>query len=339
MAKKFSELFQAAMQNIAAFPASVKKGLMYFNSTTNRPGIDDGTNVSQIMLEKHLPEARRATKVQLDDAGTGNEAEGILPITKGGTGIGDLTGQEGLGLVVNATEDGFIFGKTGGGGTLIERNQVAHGFVLLDAIYHNGTSWVKAQADNADTLAEYVITEVVDVDNFVASKFGEVVITAHGLTIGEHYFLSDSVAGGSTITEPSNFSSPLFYVEDANTVHIEVYRPSDVTTVDVDGSIPPVVDIGSGFDIDATLGTVFFKDFFANQTFTISNMQVGQTIMLICANTVGGSLDVDFNLGADIQFWAGGTSTTSMDGLTRAVITIVKGAANQYYFTAVTGMS
>ena len=37
--------------------------------------------------------------------------------------------------------------------------------------------------------------------------------------------------GGSQTIEASSFSSPLYYVEDANTIHVEVYRPSEVTEV------------------------------------------------------------------------------------------------------------
>lgn len=113
----------------------------------------------------------------------------------------------------------------GGGGSEIERNQVTHGFSLLDAIYHNGTIWVKAQANSGATLAMFVVTEVIDVDNFKASKFDEVT-TTHGLSVGEHFYLSDTVAGAAVSTEPASFSSPLFYTEDANTVLLEVYRPS-----------------------------------------------------------------------------------------------------------------
>lgn len=123
-----------------------------------------------------------------------------------------------------------IGGSSGGGGTAITKNQIAHGFSVLEPIYHNGTSWLKAQANDVETLAEYVVTEVTDVDNFIANKFGEVTVTAHGKTVGEHYFLSELVAGFTQVTEPSNFSSPVFYVEDANTIHIEVYRPSDISS-------------------------------------------------------------------------------------------------------------
>lgn len=124
MAKNYSELIKAAMENISAFPSTVKKGLMYFNTTTDRPGIDDGTDVSQLMLEKHLPEARRDTKVQLDALATGLEIEGTLPFENGGTGVNLLTGEAGKALIVKSSEDGYEFGESGTG-ALIEKKLLA----------------------------------------------------------------------------------------------------------------------------------------------------------------------------------------------------------------------
>jgi len=114
----------------------------------------------------------------------------------------------------------------GGGGTTVDVLQNAHGFVALDAVYHDGISWVKAQADDAETLAQYLVVEVQDINNFTAASFGKFEIIAHGKTPGEFYFLSESVAGGSSIAEATVYSAPLFYVEDANNIHAFVYRPS-----------------------------------------------------------------------------------------------------------------
>jgi hypothetical protein len=120
-------------------------------------------------------------------------------------------------------------GGAGAGATSFKIAQVAHGFSVGDGIYHNGSSWVQAQADAEATLAYYVVNEVKDVDNFVATDFGRVEAASHGFTIGEYYWLSTSVAGQPTSTEPSSgFSNPLFYVEDANTLQIKVYRPTAI---------------------------------------------------------------------------------------------------------------
>lgn len=117
----------------------------------------------------------------------------------------------------------------GGGGTFFDVNQTTHGFAVGDGIYHNGTNWVKGQADDSATLAYYCVSEVADVDNFTAADFGRATATAHGFTIGEFYFLSETVAGQPTTTEPAiGFSNPLFFVEDANTLQIKVYRPDAV---------------------------------------------------------------------------------------------------------------
>lgn len=117
----------------------------------------------------------------------------------------------------------------GGGSTSFEISQTTHGFAVGDGIYHNGTTWVKAQADDADTLAYYAVVEVIDANTFIAADFGRVEVPSHGYTVGEYYFLSESTPGLATTTEPgSGFSNPLFYVEDANTLQVKVYRPNAV---------------------------------------------------------------------------------------------------------------
>jgi hypothetical protein len=172
--------------------------------------------------------------ITLSNIGTGSDV--YKQKTVSDFELRSITAGSGISVTQNAND--IQISSTEGIGTQINKNQTAHGFAVLDAIYHNGTIWTKAQADSADTLAEFVVTEVTDVDNFVANRFGELTVASHGLTVGEHYFLSDTVAGGNRVTEPSEFSSPLFYIEDANTVHLEVYRPSEVTETTADGQDP-----------------------------------------------------------------------------------------------------
>lgn len=121
----------------------------------------------------------------------------------------------------------------GGGSTQFEIEQVGHGFSVGDGIYHDssqpvGSEWQLAQADNADTLAYHVVIERIDDDNFIAADFGRVEVPSHGFTVGQYYFLSDSVAGQPTTTEPSSFSNPLFYVETADILQIKCLRPEQV---------------------------------------------------------------------------------------------------------------
>jgi hypothetical protein len=143
-----------------------------------------------------------------------------------------------------------------GGGSEIEKSEAGNTFVVGTAIYHDGLNWQFAKADNADTLAEFVVTEIIVAGtSFKAAKFGQVTSVGHGFTPSEHYYLSDvSNIGGAVIAEPSTFSCPLFYVEDANTLQLEVYRPAVVNaggafdamalqttgaSVDVSASAPP----------------------------------------------------------------------------------------------------
>jgi len=116
----------------------------------------------------------------------------------------------------------------GGGSTSFEISQTTHGFAVGDGIYHNGTTWVTAQADDPDTLAYHVVVQVPDANTFIAADFGRIEAPSHGFTVGQYYFLSDSVAGQPTITEPSSFSNPLFYVETADILQIKCLRPEQV---------------------------------------------------------------------------------------------------------------
>jgi microcystin-dependent protein len=115
---------------------------------------------------------------------------------------------------------------SGGGGTSFDAIQAAHGFSLLTPIYHNGTTWVKAMANQSTTLAMYIVTDV-STNSFTAAKFGAVEVTSHGLTVGEYYYVSSSVLGGIITTEPLfGFSNPVLYVVDANNIHAMCYRPN-----------------------------------------------------------------------------------------------------------------
>ena len=92
-------------------------------------------------------------------------------------------------------------GSGGGAETSVDVNQNTHGLSVGDAIRHNGTIWVKAQADavgNSDVLG--VVTVVTDVDNFTYIYSGFDAVGSY--TDGTAYFLSPTVAG-AIITEPT----------------------------------------------------------------------------------------------------------------------------------------
>lgn len=92
--------------------------------------------------------------------------------------------------------------------------QVAHGYAVGDWLRHNGTSYVKAQADSAtNSRAVGVVVEVVDADNFVLQAGGYVEVLS-GLSAGSQYYLSPSSAGAITTTEPTaedQISKPVLF--------------------------------------------------------------------------------------------------------------------------------
>ena len=127
--------------------------------------------------------------------------------------------------------DGGTVKEIGGGGTAsgatTEVTQSSHGFSVKDCIRHNGTNWVKAQANSAATLALGVVTEVANSNTFTVAQSGRFELSSHGLTVGQWYYLSADTAGGLVTSEPS-FSQPLIYVESANHVFVYPYRPTNV---------------------------------------------------------------------------------------------------------------
>lgn len=100
-----------------------------------------------------------------------------------------------------------------------EQTQVAHGFSVLDAIYHNWSQRQQAQHDIQDTIATHIVVAVQDADNFTIWQVGSVEITAHWLTAGEYYYGSTTTPWWLQIAEPTTgFSKPLLYAKDANTI-------------------------------------------------------------------------------------------------------------------------
>lgn len=50
----FSQMVQAQLEGIASTIASKAKGLIYWQNDVNRPMLDDGTDVSEVVLRKHM---------------------------------------------------------------------------------------------------------------------------------------------------------------------------------------------------------------------------------------------------------------------------------------------
>lgn len=108
--------------------------------------------------------------------------------------------------------------------SMIEQiNLSAHGFTMFTVLSHNGITWIKAKADSGATVAQAIVTRIVDANNFEVTTFGRVFFPAHGLVVGDTYWLSQTTAGVATVTQPSSgINQSVLNVRDANTVFVRI---------------------------------------------------------------------------------------------------------------------
>ena len=156
-----------------------------------------------------------------------------------------------------------IGGGGGAGGSTTEVTQNSHGFVAKDAIRHNGSAWVKAQANAASTLALGIVTEAAT-NTFTVAQSGRFTISSHGLTVGQWYYLSAAAAGGLVSTEPA-ISQPIVYVESSNVIFVYPYRPTNLL-INSDGLTPGDNTVTSAKIVN---GTIVADDLATNAITTI----------------------------------------------------------------------
>lgn len=157
----------------------------------------------------------------------------------------------------------FITGS-GGETTAIKLpvNQVGHGFSVGDIVrYDAGTSlYALAQADSKENAeVRGMVVNVLDADNFTLQQIGYV-DSLVGLMDGSVYFLSPTIAGGYTTTEPSGegeVSKPLFQAVSTTEAWLDNYRGLIITDAESTGGGSttgepvkiPVVQVGHGFSV------------------------------------------------------------------------------------------
>ena len=142
-------------------------------------------------------------------------------------------------------------GGGGAGGSTTEVTQNSHGFVAKDAIRHNGSAWVKAQANAASTLALGIVTEAAT-NTFTVAQSGRFEISSHGLTVGQWYYLSAAAAGGLVSTEPA-ISQPIVYVESSSVIFVYPYRPTNLLINGTSGVIPGDNTVTSAKIVNGTI--------------------------------------------------------------------------------------
>ena len=169
----------------------------------------------------------------------------------------------GSGVTASGTGATKTITVSGGGGSstgnTTDITQSSHGLAAKDAIRHNGSSWVKAQADDNSTLALGIVTAVADSNNFTVAQAGRFTISSHGLTVGQWYYLSSSSAGGLTATEPT-ISQPIVYVESASVIFVYPYRPTNLLLDGSSGVTPGDNTVTSAKIVDGTIVTADLAD-------------------------------------------------------------------------------
>ncbi len=132
--------------------------------------------------------------------------------------------------------------KYGSGGSSFDLNQTGHGFGVLDTVYNNGSQWVKAIANDMNTVATHVVVDVFDADNITLAQSGKWVIPSHGYTTG-YYYTSDTIAGQITDTAPLNYHNKIVYVIDADEVLILPFVTLDMTGSGGSGGDSLTIDV------------------------------------------------------------------------------------------------
>ncbi len=208
-----------------------------------------------------------------------------------------------------ATESGWIFPvfpETVGSGSnstnIIPVNQVAHGFTQGDVVRVSALStYALAQGDSAtNALPVGFVVEVVDADNFILQTSGY--STAFGapftpLVPASRYFLSPTVAGGITNTEPTTagqYSVPMLIALTTTSGFILEQRPLAVTG---GGAIRQVVYTTSNVANSGLFFTNLWQDvFFCNLDITPTSVASVVRIMINTIICTASALDVGFRI-------------------------------------------
>jgi len=172
-------------------------------------------------------------------------------------------------------------GSGGGGGTnFLEVSQVGHGFGILNSVYYENGTWLKAIASDGETLGTHIVIEV-NGDSFKVANSGRVEVTAHGLTPDEFYFTDATTAGSLTNTEPA-LSNPMLRVFDDNNIDLFQWRPA---TGGGSGGASTLNDVGGFSDTagksiyEMTSGvSVEFRDDLGNAYFTIRDRALARQL-------------------------------------------------------------
>ena len=114
-------------------------------------------------------------------------------------------------------------------------NQASHGFITGHAVYYNGSDYLKALANDSETLGTGLVS-VIDSNNFIFTQSGFMSIEIISLTAGQYYFVSESDAGNLTSSEGSTFSNPILQAANSTSGYVRDWRASTIGGATINGS-------------------------------------------------------------------------------------------------------
>jgi hypothetical protein len=163
----------------------------------------------------------------------------------------------------------------------------SHSFSGGEAIYFDGTNWLLADASNIAKLGLAMVKDVIDANNFNAI-FSGLITGLSGLTSGQYYFVSDSVAGQITSTEPTSptsYSNPILLANSTTSGIVLPFRPTS-NLGSGSGGLPSfgnvlVVDTVNGNDSSGAVDGIPFKTIGAAITFINTYSLTGVTVWIM----------------------------------------------------------
>ncbi len=193
---------------------------------------EDGNIINGTSVDPDLRSSYLATLWDI----LNSSGSGLITIKGNSISLGDFDTLNFTGSGVVVTDGGSgqaniaISGGGGGSGTSLtkEVNQISHGFSIGEAVYFDGSEWLKAIASGSDTLGIGIVSSVDDGDNCTITFTG-IVSGLSGLVAGEYYFVSTTTPGGLTSTKPvSGYENPILFATDTTEGIVFAYRPSEV---------------------------------------------------------------------------------------------------------------
>lgn len=210
---------------------------------------DTAANAEVIGIVRAVPDA---DTFYFDTGGDVNMLSGLTPgavYFLSPSTAGALTATEPVAL--GQISKPVLFARSATGGTFVNYRGAmislgsavsvivtqANSFAVGDVLYHNGTSYAKAQADTVGHAEVVGIVAAADSSSFMMVTSG-IVNGLSGLTAGTVYFLSPTTAGALTATEPTGIgqvSKPVLIATSTTAgVFTFAYRGALVTSAEAD---------------------------------------------------------------------------------------------------------